>query len=49
MDSKLDRAYKFLLTAWRTHPFPILRAKHMDEWVSSGEYAKLAGIPSEAN
>ena len=43
-ESKLDRAYKFLLTAWRTHPFPILRAKHIDEWVQSGEFAAVAGI-----
>ena len=40
-DSNLDRAYKFLITAWRTHPFPILRAKHLDEWVQSGEFARI--------
>lgn len=43
-DSKLDRAYKFLLTAWRTHPFPIMRAKYVDEWVDSGGFAKVARV-----
>ncbi len=43
-DSKLDKAYKFLITAWRTHPFPILRAKHLDEWVTSGGFAEVAGL-----
>jgi Zn-dependent protease with chaperone function len=34
--SILNRAYKILLTTYRTHPFPILRAKELDEWHSSG-------------
>ena len=37
----LDKVYKFLLTAFRTHPFPILRAKHLDAWVSDGGYEAL--------
>jgi Zn-dependent protease with chaperone function len=41
-DSYLNRAYKFLLTAWRTHPFPILRAKELDAWHGTG-YRDLAG------
>jgi Zn-dependent protease with chaperone function len=40
--SNLNRAYKVLLTLWRTHPFPILRAKELDAWFSSG-YRDLAG------
>jgi Zn-dependent protease with chaperone function len=40
--SILNKAYKALLTTYRTHPFPILRAKELDEWHSSG-YRKLAG------
>ena len=28
--SSLNRAYKMMLTAWRTHPFPILRAKELE-------------------
>jgi Zn-dependent protease with chaperone function len=39
--SKLDKAYKLLLTAWRTHPFPILRAKELDHWWSNG-YESIA-------
>ncbi|RMG94855.1 MAG: M48 family peptidase [Deltaproteobacteria bacterium] len=39
----LDKVYKFLLTAFRTHPFPILRAKHLDAWIESGGYAALIG------
>jgi Zn-dependent protease with chaperone function len=34
--SILNQAYKILLTTYRTHPFPILRAKELDEWHSSG-------------
>jgi hypothetical protein len=38
----LNKAYKALITAYRTHPFPILRAKELDEWHSSG-YRTLSG------
>jgi Zn-dependent protease with chaperone function len=34
--SLLNKAYKILLTTYRTHPFPILRAKELDEWHSGG-------------
>ena len=40
--SNLNRAYKVLLNVFRTHPFPILRAKELDEWHSTG-YRDLAG------
>lgn len=40
--STLNKAYKVLLTAWRSHPFPILRAKELDAWYLDG-YAALAG------
>lgn len=40
--STLDKAYKMILTAWRTHPFPILRARELDLWHSTG-YRGLAG------
>lgn len=36
--SGLDKVYKFLLTAFRTHPFPILRAKHLDAWIEDRGY-----------
>lgn len=43
-DSTLNKAYKILITAWRTHPFPILRAKELDAWHSSADgYRNLAG------
>jgi Zn-dependent protease with chaperone function len=40
--SQLNRAYKQLITAFRSHPFPIMRAKELDLWHSSG-YRDLAG------
>lgn len=42
--SGLNRSYKMLLTAFRTHPFPILRAKHLDAWVEGGGYGRLTGL-----
>ena len=42
-ESNLNKLYKFLITAFRTHPFPIMRAKHLDEWITSGEYAQISG------
>jgi Zn-dependent protease with chaperone function len=38
--STLSRAYKVLVTAWRTHPFPILRAKELQGW-HDGDYADM--------
>ncbi|MBK6917422.1 MAG: M48 family metallopeptidase [Deltaproteobacteria bacterium] len=43
-ESTLNKMYKVLLTAFRTHPFPIMRAKHIDEWVRSGEFTRLTGV-----
>lgn len=43
--STLDRVYKFLITMFRTHPFPILRAKHLDLWIAEGGYSKVSGLP----
>lgn len=43
-ESTLNKAYKILLTAFRTHPFPIMRAKHLDEWVREGGFSRLTGI-----
>jgi len=40
--STLNKAYKILLTLSRSHPFPILRAKELDAWHSTG-YRSLAG------
>lgn len=43
-ESTLNKAYKIALTVFRTHPFPILRAKHLDEWIESGGYKELTGL-----
>lgn len=40
--SNLNKAYKVLLTLYRTHPFPILRAKELDAWSQAG-YRELTG------
>jgi Zn-dependent protease with chaperone function len=45
--STLSRAYKVLVTAWRTHPFPILRAKELQIW-HDGDYTDMItprGLP----
>lgn len=38
-DAELETFYKFLITAWQTHPMTVMRAKHMDEWIRTGGYA----------
>ena len=38
--SSLDKAYKVLLTLYRTHPFAMQRAKELDTWFGS-EYPQL--------
>jgi Zn-dependent protease with chaperone function len=40
--STLNQVYKVLITLYRDHPFPILRAKELDAWHSTG-YAELTG------
>jgi hypothetical protein len=42
--SNLDRAYKLLITIFRTHPFPIMRAKHLDKWIRDGGFEKVSGV-----
>jgi Zn-dependent protease with chaperone function len=46
-ESKLNQVYKVLLTAFRSHPFPVMRAKHLDEWIESGGYEEISGIKPE--
>lgn len=43
-ESNLNKAYKILITAFRTHPFPIMRAKHLDAWVNEGGFQQIAGF-----
>lgn len=42
--STLNKMYKVFLTAFRTHPFPIMRAKHIDEWIRSGGFTEISGV-----
>jgi Zn-dependent protease with chaperone function len=46
-DSTLNKAYKIMLTAFRTHPFPIMRASHLDAWIREGAYTRLTGIEAD--
>lgn len=46
--SQLNKAYKVLITVFRTHPFPIMRAKHLDAWIQEGGFASIAGFELEA-
>jgi Zn-dependent protease with chaperone function len=43
-ESTLNRAYKVWITAFRTHPFPIMRANHLDQWIESGECGTVTGL-----
>jgi hypothetical protein len=48
-ESVLNKVYKFAITAFRTHPFPILRAKHLDEWITGGDFYRISGLdPNDA-
>jgi Zn-dependent protease with chaperone function len=42
--SNLDRMYKLLITITRTHPFPIMRAKQLDAWITSGGFEQVSGL-----
>jgi Zn-dependent protease with chaperone function len=43
--SILDQAWKGLITAYRTHPFPIFRAKELDAW-HQGDYQNIIARPN---
>jgi Zn-dependent protease with chaperone function len=44
----LGRAYKSWVTVWRTHPFPILRAKELRDWFMRGydDLVRPRALPS---
>jgi len=42
--SSLDKAYKVLLTLYRTHPFAMQRAKELDQWFNSGYPELMASL-----
>jgi Zn-dependent protease with chaperone function len=46
-ESKLNQVYKVLVTAFRTHPFPIMRAKHLDQWIEEGGYETVSGLKAK--
>jgi len=39
--SMTDRLYRFMANSNATHPFPVERARALDEWVSSPEYNNI--------
>lgn len=39
--STLNQFYKLLQVIWRTHPFPALRAREIDDWSRSMEYTNI--------
>jgi Zn-dependent protease with chaperone function/RNA polymerase subunit RPABC4/transcription elongation factor Spt4 len=39
--STLNQIYKFLQVAFRTHPFPALRAREINTWANSTEYQNI--------
>jgi Zn-dependent protease with chaperone function len=48
--SALDRFYRFMANTNNTHPFPVERARFIDEWANSAEYNNiLAGNYPQAN
>jgi Zn-dependent protease with chaperone function len=46
--SNLDRVYKLLITITRTHPFPIMRAKHLDAWITEGGFGQVSGLSASS-
>jgi hypothetical protein len=42
--STLDKAYKVLLTLYRTHPFAMQRAKEIDLWFNAGYQPLMDGL-----
>ena len=45
--SFINQAYIALITAKMTHPFTILRAKKLVDWVKKGEFTQVTGITIE--
>ena len=43
--STLDKAYKVLLTLYRTHPFAMQRAKELELWFAAGFPALMGDLP----
>ena len=43
-ESFINKAYTAIVTANLSHPFLVMRAKHLDSWIQSGGYTNLTGI-----
>ena len=43
-ESFINQAYTAFITAKMTHPFMIMRAKHLDKWIKDGSYNKITGL-----
>jgi Zn-dependent protease with chaperone function len=39
--SMLDRFYRFIVSSGGSHPFPVERARALDEWIDSEEYKQI--------
>ena len=42
--SFLNQAYITFITARMTHPFTVLRAKQIDDWIEKGEFTNVTGL-----
>jgi hypothetical protein len=47
--SMTDRFYRFMANRASTHPFPVERARTLDEWVNSPEYKNILAGNYPAN
>ncbi|MDD3001254.1 MAG: M48 family metallopeptidase, partial [Candidatus Riflebacteria bacterium] len=43
-ESFINKTYTAFITAKMSHPFTIMRAKHIDNWIKDGEYSKITGL-----
>lgn len=43
----INKTYTALITSTMTHPFLILRAKQLDEWISGNGFTEVSGISQE--
>jgi Zn-dependent protease with chaperone function len=47
-EKALDRFWADVITSGMTHPFPVWRVAEILQWVESGEYKQLMGMPESA-
>jgi Zn-dependent protease with chaperone function len=43
-ESFINKTFTALVTAHMTHPFLVMRAKHLDNWIRKGGFSDLTGI-----